>query len=246
MIYLKNPLSWKIVTQPFGVNYVDFYRKMGMGGHNGIDYRAVTGTPCYACFEGEIIICRIDRTGGKEIRIKSKYKTDKGVHYEAVYYHLSGFEVKKGDIVQSGQKIGYTGNTGKYTTFEHLHFGLKKILYRNGKRVKVLDYNNSFYGSIDPQPYFEDGHIEYLPVDDYYERKRSWITEFKLRFKNFWLHRYLIKIGRKSDSLTDRETKALIYGGWGVDDVFNPAMFSIWATLKKDDYKKGKEVPIRV
>lgn len=41
--------------------------------------------------------------------------------------HLSEIAVKVGDIVNSGVKIGVSGNTGTRTTGEHLHFGVRII-----------------------------------------------------------------------------------------------------------------------
>ena len=43
------------------------------------------------------------------------------------YMHLSQIDVKKGDTVQAGQKLGVSGNTGTRTTGEHLHFGVINI-----------------------------------------------------------------------------------------------------------------------
>ena len=43
------------------------------------------------------------------------------------YMHLSQIDVKKGDTVQAGQKLGVSGNTGSRTTGEHLHFGVINI-----------------------------------------------------------------------------------------------------------------------
>jgi hypothetical protein len=40
--------------------------------------------------------------------------------------------------------------------------------------------------------------------------------------------------------------QGLVYGGWGVDDIFNPAMFPIWAMLKKDEYKSGQKPELRL
>lgn len=45
--------------------------------------------------------------------------------YKFTYGHLSEYYVLTGSLVQAGQLIGRTGNTGK-STGEHLHFAIKK------------------------------------------------------------------------------------------------------------------------
>jgi len=51
----------------------------------------------------------------------------------AKYWHLGyqGVLVKKGDTIQKGQHIGFSGNTG-YSAFPHLHFELED---KNGKQI---------------------------------------------------------------------------------------------------------------
>lgn len=41
--------------------------------------------------------------------------------------HLSRIDVKKGDVVNAGQKLGVSGNTGTRTTGEHLHLGVINV-----------------------------------------------------------------------------------------------------------------------
>lgn len=157
------------------------------------------------------------------------------IFLEAIYYHLSQRIVREYKFVNKGDYIGLTGNTGKYTTGPHLHFGIKRIYKNANWQVReVLDYNNGYFGAIDPQPYFEDGKVEFLPVDAYYERKREWVAEYNMRFKNMWLHRKLLK-ERNNRWLSNRETNALVYGGWGIDEVLNPAMYGTWAIQKKSE-----------
>lgn len=55
--------------------------------------------------------------------------------YETVYGHLSKINVKKGQIVEKGEKIGVMGSTGN-STGVHLHFEILK----NGKAKNPLDY----------------------------------------------------------------------------------------------------------
>ena len=142
---LHSPLKWRIITQPFGANLVPFYHKIGLIGHNGNDFRAPVGTKLFACFSGKISSCGTDRTGGKFIRILSDYKEDDGTQYDAIYYHLNHIGVENNEKVKAGQEIGLSGNTGKYTTGAHLHFGIKKR--KNGR---VVNYKNGYWGCFDP------------------------------------------------------------------------------------------------
>ena len=55
--------------------------------------------------------------------------------YQTVYGHLSKINVKKGQVVEKGEKIGVMGNTGN-STGTHLHFEIHK----NGTPKNPLDY----------------------------------------------------------------------------------------------------------
>lgn len=66
--------------------------------------------------------------------------------------HLGEISVKAGDMVQAGQKLGRSGNTGTRTTGEHLHFGVKQI------------YADGTQRDVDPAAYLAEiaqkGHIK--------------------------------------------------------------------------------------
>ena len=51
--------------------------------------------------------------------------------------HLSRIDVKEGDFVQAGQKIGAVGSTGA-STGPHLHWGL----YVNGQSVDPIPWKS--------------------------------------------------------------------------------------------------------
>ena len=62
---------------------------------------------------------------------------DHGFGYKTRYAHLSRMDVKVGDTVQRGDKIGGIGNTGR-SKGNHLHY---EVIYRNNK-VNPLNYFN--------------------------------------------------------------------------------------------------------
>lgn len=225
------------VTQLFGKNKVDFYRKLGMIGHNGIDYRARIGTKTFTAITGTVTLATTDVGGGKSVKVETEPVKIGNMFYklETIHYHLDSYSVKRGDKVKAGDLIGKTGNTGRYTTGPHLHFGLKVVWSKDGKKW-AKDYGNGFRGAIDPEPFFEN--VEELPVDRRYGREFSWQAEFKMRFKNRWLHmKFYNDLKRHPLSITDRELKALVYGGWDYETIFkSPELFPIWSEKKKSEY----------
>jgi len=89
--------------------------------HKGTDYAAPTGTDVYAAGDGKVIEARYDDGGyGKKVVIQhvGDYKT--------VYAHLSVINVKKGEYVKQGRRIGGVGRTGT-ATGPHLHH---EVIYR--------------------------------------------------------------------------------------------------------------------
>ena len=88
--------------------------------HEGQDVFCKYGDPVLATHEGEI---EFDE-GGLGGRVARLFSPDGSYFY---YAHLSGWntdEFKSGDTVQTGDVIGYCGNTGNaITTPPHVHFG---------------------------------------------------------------------------------------------------------------------------
>jgi len=228
---LELPLKDIYITQPWGVNFVGFYKRLGMKGHNGVDFRAKKGCDLFSSHVGIVTYAKYEPGGGNTIVIAS---TLEGLGYKTIYCHLSKILVKKGDIVTAGQKIGETGNTGKYTTGSHLHFGLKKIY--DGK---TIDKDNGYKGAIDPSKYFKK-NWDKSNAYHRYGRKGNYLAELKVRFKNPWLHRQLKKRGMLHKVYNNEFINALVYGGWDFESVINPAMYFIWGWSKKTDYIKGK------
>ena len=81
--------------------------KGAYGVDSGIDYITPLRTPIYATADGIVDLSRLGTRGyGKFIKLTHAYG------FSSMYAHLSEVLVKKGDFVQKGQLIGYSGNTG--------------------------------------------------------------------------------------------------------------------------------------
>ena len=88
--------------------------------HQGWDFAAVIGTPCFAIADG--VVLKVEDRGdyGKQLTI------DIGGSRFAFYAHMDTIAVKHGWKVTEGQQIGTTGNTGNAVNLhdadDHLHF----------------------------------------------------------------------------------------------------------------------------
>ena len=109
------PLKEIVVTAPYGNS-----RKTGEYSipHKGVDYRAKVGTEVMAVNRGIVRITQTFRNHGKTIVI------DHGLGVMSFYLHMSKIKVKVGDVVERGQVIGLSGDTG-YTLGAHLHLGIR-------------------------------------------------------------------------------------------------------------------------
>lgn len=105
-----------VVTSVYGTKRV--YNNVKQGQHLGIDYRAAIGDKVPTANRGKVVFAGdLFYTGGTVI-------IDHGLDIFTVYGHLSQTLVKEGDIVDRGQLIGLSGNTGR-TSGPHLHWGVK-------------------------------------------------------------------------------------------------------------------------
>lgn len=86
--------------------------------HKGMDFRAAVGTSVIAVGNGVVTVAGPQTGYGNVVYI------DHGNGLTTRYAHLSRFEVKVGDKVKGGQKIAFSGNTGR-TTGPHLHFEIR-------------------------------------------------------------------------------------------------------------------------
>ena len=142
--------------------------------HQGLDIFALPDTDLYAELDGQIIEKRLSTSGGNVVTIqvtnrqeainrklvssyslqytstgdKGEQETGTGFSFDSKiylrHYHLSKVDVKKGDIVKAGQKIGESGVTGNAdkTKAPHLHF---EVLDTTGYPTGLTDRVNPAY-----------------------------------------------------------------------------------------------------
>lgn len=110
-----SPLKQTFITDEYG-----YSRKTGEYSiaHKGVDYRAKEGTPVMALNRGVVRIVRTYRNYGKTIVV------DHGLGLMTFYMHLSKIKVNVGELVQQGQTIGLSGQTG-YAESPHLHLTVR-------------------------------------------------------------------------------------------------------------------------
>lgn len=110
------PVRNYTATSSYGVRYDPFNGRRAS--HAGLDMAGVTGEPIMAAASGTVV--RAARYGayGNTIDI------DHGKGILTRYAHLSRIDVKVGDKVTIGQKIGGLGSTGR-STGPHLHYEVR-------------------------------------------------------------------------------------------------------------------------
>jgi len=83
--------------------------------HLGVDYAAPSGTPVRTVGDGTVEVAGWQNGYGNVIQIRH------GNDRTTVYAHLSRIDVRKGQRIEQGQRIGAVGSTG-WATGPHLHF----------------------------------------------------------------------------------------------------------------------------
>lgn len=133
---LRWPVDDVFITQYFGnTEFATQNPQVYSGrGHNGVDFRASPGTKIRAALAGTVI-----GTGNTDLQ-SGCFSFGKWVMIEhsnglsTLYAHLSVIDASVGERVDTGEVIGYSGNTG-YSTGPHLHFG---VYATSGTRIVKL------------------------------------------------------------------------------------------------------------
>lgn len=116
--------------------------------HNGIDFRGAHGQGILASGPGRVSFAGWKGGYGRTIEI------DHGAGVVTRYAHLSGIDVRVGQQIDRGQRIGRMGSSGR-STATHLHYEVRI----NGR-------------AVNPRPLLEaDDHV--LEIQSVAERRNG-------------------------------------------------------------------------
>lgn len=111
-LVLDDPMKHMEATSHYGPRRS---RRGVMQAHKGTDFSAGFGTPVYAPADGTVVIAARHSGYGNTVML------DHGHGIYTLHAHLSSDNVRNGDYIRAGQKIGAAGSTGR-STGPHLHY----------------------------------------------------------------------------------------------------------------------------
>ena len=132
--------------------YPDYPESFGGGFHGGIDFKNNQGTIIRASGSGTVAVVdhyqgnKDDQPYGNLIIINQDGDKTKN-QYKVYYAHLHTIDVKEGDSVLKGQRIGTMGTTGN-STGNHLHYEMRKKPYSPQKSTTINPATNLRVGSV--------------------------------------------------------------------------------------------------
>lgn len=118
-LFFEEPFQWPALGPISGVyGSQRILNGEARAPHLGTDIAAAPGTPIVAAGRGTVTLAEPDLylTGGTVI-------IDHGYGLSTTYLHMATVEVKQGQDVQQGERIGTVGATGR-ATGPHLHWGI--------------------------------------------------------------------------------------------------------------------------
>ncbi len=111
--FLASPVEFSRVTSGFAMRMHPIFQTLRA--HLGVDYAAPTGTPVRSVGAGVVLTAGHQSGYGNVVEVKH------GHDRSTLYAHLSTMDVRVGQRVEQGQKLGGVGATG-WATGPHLHF----------------------------------------------------------------------------------------------------------------------------
>ena len=111
--FLASPMEFSRISSGFAMRMHPILQTWRQ--HRGVDYAAPKGTPVRTVGDGLVDFAGWQNGYGNVVRIQH------GGNRATLYAHLSRIDVRRGQRVEQGQRIGAVGATG-WATGPHLHF----------------------------------------------------------------------------------------------------------------------------
>jgi murein DD-endopeptidase MepM/ murein hydrolase activator NlpD len=126
-VFLASPMEFSRMTSGFAMRMHPLLQRMRA--HLGVDYAAPTGTPVRSVGDGVVDFAGWQNGYGNVVQIKH------GNERSTVYAHLSRIDVRVGQRVEQGARVGAVGATG-WATGPHLHFEFRVAgVYQDPQQV---------------------------------------------------------------------------------------------------------------
>ena len=106
------PVNGPVTTQFGMVRYVNSQPNPR---HDGVDLSVGAGTPVLCAQNGKVLYADFVKLTGNTVVIEHGYGL------KSWYFHMQSLNVQAGDIVKTGDTLGWVGSTG-FSTGPHLHF----------------------------------------------------------------------------------------------------------------------------
>jgi len=94
--------------------------------HKGLDFHAKSAELLATEDNGKVVKVNQDASNKAGKYVTVEYDRGGGAKTQLVYMHMSQVDVKVGDVVNAGDKLGVSGSTG-VSTGEHLHFEVRQF-----------------------------------------------------------------------------------------------------------------------
>lgn len=114
--FLASPLEFSRITSGFAMRFHPILQNWRQ--HSGVDYGAPSGSPVRTVADGVVDFAGWRNGYGNVVSVK--HAKDRST----VYAHLSRIDVRKGQALEKGARVGLVGATG-WATGPHLHFEFK-------------------------------------------------------------------------------------------------------------------------
>ena len=111
--FLASPMEFSRVTSGFAMRIHPILQTMRA--HQGVDYGAPVGTPVRSVGDGTVSYAGWQNGYGNVVEVQH------AENRSTLYAHLSRIDVRKGERIAQGERIGAVGATG-WATGPHLHF----------------------------------------------------------------------------------------------------------------------------